>query len=583
MGFFFSTEVLEELYRLYKNKKYNDLLNIFSQLEKKKIQDARIENLKSLVYLDIGNKQKAIEILKKNISEDPNYLDTYINLGKIYLAQNNLEQSKSIFLEAYKINNQDPYVLNNLGILSIQERNFESAKKYFHDCLIFNPENLSAILNLANIDYEQKNYLSAINAYKKILEKKPNFETLKNLGYCYFELLDIENSIYFLKKALEFKLDQNLLFQISYNYKILGNIDKSNSYLKKSYSFNPSHSKTIFSISKSNISNLLEIQDIKKIFDAEKNNLSKAELGFSLFNLLNKNNKFKEASYYLDAANQMIEKTINVKNLNDKKEFEIYKKNFNQNHFAKSRLASTSEKCPVIFIVGMPRSGSTLIEQIISSHSKIYSFGEKNYLYESIQYFYPNLKLDDFENDIKKSDLSKFNNLMKHYLALFNIKHEKNSYFTDKMLNNFRFIGFIKSVFPDAKIIYCKRNLKDNWLSIYSNYFGKNFLPWVYNKQLLVDYIILQNNLMKHWFDLFENEIFIAEYEEFIKDIETQSKKIINYLELSWEPQCLEFYENTNVVQTASSLQVREKLYKSSIGQWKNYKDIYANFFNQLD
>jgi hypothetical protein len=230
----------------------------------------------------------------------------------------------------------------------------------------------------------------------------------------------------------------------------------------------------------------------------------------------------------------------------------------------------------------MPRSGSTLIEQIVSSHSDVKSFGEKNYLFQTICKHYSDLDLDNFAKDLNSTDLNVFEKIMKEYLLMFKKDENGKTYFTDKMLSNFRFIGFIKAGMPNAKIIYCKRNPRDNWFSIYSNYFGNEKLPWVYNKKLLVDFYHLQEELMRHWLSIFEKDIFVAQYESFVLNLESEAKNLIQFLDLEWQPQCLEFYKNTNIVQTASSLQVRKELYSSSIDQWKNYKDFYKEYFNRL-
>jgi hypothetical protein len=155
--------------------------------------------------------------------------------------------------------------------------------------------------------------------------------------------------------------------------------------------------------------------------------------------------------------------------------------------------------------------------------------------------------------------------------------------FTDKMLNNFRFIGFIKAGLPEAKIVYCQRDPKDNCFSIYSNYFGRQKNSWIYNKDQLVDFYFLQQQLMKHWIDIFNEDIFTVHYENFVNNIENEVQNLFKFLGLDWEPQCLNFENNPNTVLTASSLQVRQKLYTSSIGQWEPYKNIYKNFFSRLN
>ena len=436
-------------------------------------------------------------------------------------------------------------------------------------------------LNLGNLFYELKKYEEAIKYYLQSLEISSNYDCLKNLGFCYFELQDLENSNLYLIKAINLKPNSDLLFQVSYNYKAMGNLSKSADYLNKSILLNPKHSKTIFSLSKLKNTNGLDINYLKIIFEKEVNKIFKAELGFSLFNLLHAKKNYKEAAHYLDIANELISAMISPNIHNERKEFDFYKNFFTKDFFNyKTNKNITS---PVVFIVGMPRSGSTLVEQIISSHSNVSSLGETNRLFKTIGSHYDNLELEQFEKSVRSSDSLKFKKIMSDYLSTLPSNGDAKKIFTDKMLNNFRFIGFIKAGLPEAKIVYCKRNPKDNCFSIFSNYFGRQKNSWIYSKEQLVDFYFLEQQLMEHWISIFNEDIFTVQYEIFVNNIEKQVQNLFKFLNLKWEPQCLNFENNSNIVLTASSLQVRQKLYTSSIGQWEPYKNIYKNFFNRLN
>lgn len=574
--------MFSKLLDLYNKGNYNELLKYLSVIDKNNIKDCRIENVRGLVNYSIGNRQKAIHSFEEAIFLQKTYIDPYVNLGKIYIMEKNYIEANKIFLQGLDAKSNHPVLLNHLVITAINQKNFEVAKQYFQDCIKFNPNDIAAHQNLGNLFYQLEKFDEAIPYYKEAIAIKPTYEVLKNLGFCYFETLDIKNSNLYLNQAISIKASADLLFQISYNYKIQGDINSSDKYLIKSFKANSSYSKTIFALSKSKQSKILDCSKLKELFTIEKNSIAKGEIGFALFNLLHAKKNYKEAAHYLDQANESIFKNINMLKSDERKEFAIYKKFFDQTFFNKHQAASKLNQCPVIFIVGMPRSGSTLIEQIISSHSNVTSFGEKNFLFQTICKHYPDLDLDKFEKDLNNSDVKKFEKIMNEYVSMFKIADNNKAYLTDKMLSNFRFIGFIKAGMTNAKIIYCKRNPKDNWFSIYNNYFGKEKLPWVYNKKLLVDFYHLQEDLMDHWLSIFKKDIFVAQYESFVTNLEDEAKNLIQFLDLEWQPQCLEFYKNTNIVQTASSLQVRKELYSSSIDQWENYKDFFKEYFNRL-
>ena len=571
-----------KLFDLYKKKEYNLLLKHFSLIDKENYKDARIENLRGLVNFDIGNYKEAIKLFENSIDIQKNYIDPYINLGIYYFSKKSLEKSEEFFLKALDINSRSPVVLNHLGMIEASKKNFERAKYYFINCINYNPKYFLGFLNLGNLFYELKNFKESIKYYLQSLKISSNYETLKNLGYSYFEIQDLENSNVYLKKALNLKPNSDLLFQVSYNYKAMGNLSKSAEYLNQSILLNSKHSKTIFALSKLKNNNTLDDNYLKNIFENEVNKLFKAELGFSLFNLFHAKKKYKEAAHYLDIANELISSMINSNIHNEQKEFDFYKNFFNKNFFNNKKIEN-KKTSPVIFIVGMPRSGSTLIEQIISSHSNVASLGETNRLFNVIGNHYENLELDKFEESVAKSDSLKFKKIMNDYLSTLPTNAGTKKIFTDKMLNNFRFIGFIKAGLPEAKIVYCQRDPKDNCFSIFSNYFGRQKNSWIYNKEQLVNFYYLEQQLMKHWISIFNEDIFTVQYEIFVNNIEKEVQNLFKFLSLEWEPECLNFENNSNIVLTASSLQVRQKLYTSSIGQWKPYKNIYKNFFDRLN
>ena len=233
----------------------------------------------------------------------------------------------------------------------------------------------------------------------------------------------------------------------------------------------------------------------------------------------------------------------------------------------------------------MPRSGTTLCEQILSSHSKITGAGELNYLAEVskvirvIQPSEENLK--NFEAALKNpAELKKARNDYLNNLA----KWDKNNsvYICDKMPHNFIFIGFIKLILPEAKIIYCKRDPIDNCFSLYSHKFLELSHQYSYNQKILVEYYRLHQELMKFWFKKHADDIFILDNEELVNNQETVSKKLIEYCELEWEEQCLDFHKNKRQVRTASIEQVRKPINNKSIGAWKKYEDYLSEMLSEL-
>jgi hypothetical protein len=234
----------------------------------------------------------------------------------------------------------------------------------------------------------------------------------------------------------------------------------------------------------------------------------------------------------------------------------------------------------------MPRSGTTLCEQILSSHSIVFGGGE-------LQSFVDVSDIGQTTN-VKSEDIvsykNKLDNMTKELLEEKREKYIKklkniganNSYVTDKLPHNFVLIGFIKILFPNAKIIYCKRDKTDNCFSLYTHKFVDKSHGYCYNQKVLGKYYNLHLRLMEYWLNIFKNEIYVLNHEKLINDQEKYTREILDYCELKWEPACLEFYKTKREVQTASNEQVREPINKKSVSAWKKYDKVLEPLIKSL-
>ena len=152
------------------------------------------------------------------------------------------------------------------------------------------------------------------------------------------------------------------------------------------------------------------------------------------------------------------------------------------------------------------------------------------------------------------------------------------------MPHNFLLIGFIKNTFPNAKIIYCDRDPMDTCLSLYKRTFvHKHFHSYVYDQKKLGKYYLLHKELMRFWMDLYGSSIFKIQYEDLVVDQEKNTKSLLNYCNLEWEDQCMEFYKSKRQVKTASNEQVRQPIYKDSLKSWKKYDSKLDDLKNALN
>lgn len=242
--------------------------------------------------------------------------------------------------------------------------------------------------------------------------------------------------------------------------------------------------------------------------------------------------------------------------------------------------ALDSESCPV-FIVGMPRTGTTLVEQILASHSQVVGADELSDLAMACQSVLhkvrPNKPYPYWADELPKDA---YKAIADSYLTLTSSFQSKR-YFTDKMPLNFKAIGIILRAFPNAKIIHCKRNPLDTIWGNYRQLFGDG-IRFSYDLKHLANYYLRYNKLMNHWLSLYPTHILNVEYESLVDETEPQIRRMLNFLELDFESKCLDFHRTERVVHTISNEQVKQPIFKSGIGRWRHYEFALNEVINIL-
>ena len=244
---------------------------------------------------------------------------------------------------------------------------------------------------------------------------------------------------------------------------------------------------------------------------------------------------------------------------------------FNADLFNKS-VGGYSGEAP-IFIIGLPRTGTTLVERILDSHSKITSAGElNNFAIELTRQAREKSgqRLGGTEL-VRLSATLDFTLLGRAYIDSVKSIVEGGAQFIDKLPMNFLYAGLIHLALPKAKIIHVTRHPMDTCYAMYKHLF-KDAYPYSYNLVELGQYYLAYKQLTEHWMKVIPGCIYTLTYEKLVEDTEKEVQELLAYCEVPWESRCLRFYENTNVSTTASSVQVRQPIYHSSVQKWRHYK-----------
>jgi len=454
--------------------------------------------------------------------------------------------------EMLRRNSGNHAAMNLLGVVLAEKFEYESAENYARKAVRLKPDDPVYYSNLGLILKEQEKWDASFEAFSKACELAPqDYQSIYNLGTV---------------------------------YQTLKNDEQARECYYKAISINPDHV-----LSLSSLCDLLSRQkerreELYDIMQRMETALSKPDiqpkenLCFMLARTHDRLGNYDKAFKYLDIANSMVRKRFHFDSLSEKKRFESIKKVFTPGLLTEKAGNGSGDKSP-IFIVGMPRSGTTLVEQILASHSQVAAGGELRFLSTVIMRS-PHLtdpsrggtnRIITYAH-IGEISAPELKRLADAYLDATAHLRKEEKHFTDKMPQNFVNIGMIKLLFPNSRIIHCRRNPLDNGLSLYMHNF-KNIHPYMYSLEEIGKYYIYYHSLMDYWRKLLPGFIYDIKYEELVNDPEAEVKKLLSYCGLDWEKTCLEFYKHKRIVKTASVAQVDRPLYTSSIGRWKNYEE----------
>ena len=516
---------------LFKEKKFKKVIKYGKKLLKKIPDDTYLLNILGVSSIKLEDYQDAEKYFKKLLFFKQS-AELYYNYGNIQKKIKNYKEAINSFNKAIKLNPNFSEAYNNLGnVNKLIDENDEAIKNY-KKAIKNKKDNLEAYFNLANVLKENKQYKETKNIYEKILKiNDNNIDAQNNLGAIYSILGNFSIAREYFKKVIN---KNNLFFESFKNYIDITKIDDSDEIFKK--------------LKNMSVYNLSQKNKIDMFYSLSKGYLdqNKNEIGFE----------------YLGKAKKLKKKLSNYSINFHKKLFTNIKNYFDIHHFNKIEHEIDIKNKP-IFIVGMPRSGTTLIEQILSSHSDIYGAGELNYLPKIMEEI--NIKNDNnFEKIIKYIRFK--------YLKKLTKLSEK-PFIIDKLPMNFRWIGFIINAFPEAKIIHLERNPMAVCWSNYKINFNDTGMNFTLSQKDTAEYYVLYDDLIKYWLEKYNKKIINVNYEKFVSNHEKGIEKIIKETDLEWQDNLKTYEKIQRPIETASLHQVREKIFKNSSQKWKKYED----------
>ena len=494
---------------------------------------------KGVRHLHASRYRKAEDAFKKVLIEDENNIDALRFMGILAFKSGNHDIAEAMLTKALKLDPTYSLVWANLAQVFSVTGQLDKAKKSFKNILNMEPKNGLIWAEYGTVLTKLANYEEGRDAYLKALEFKPDSPRVHlSLGHVYKTMGEIDNSIDSYKNTI---LQNNLSGEA---YWSLANL--------KTYSFSEN-----------------EIKDMEDTLKGDMSDIERSQMHFALGKAYEVKKDFDKSFKNYYEGNKVKKGLIKYSSDDTTDNTKRILNFFNEENIQKLAKSSTEDRDP-IFVLGMPRSGSTLVDQIISSHSKVDGTQELPNIIKIAAELNTNNQ-NNYPEVLKELDESKLSNLGKDYISETAWARDSAPFFIDKMPNNFIHIGLIKTILPNAKIIDTRRDPMDTCFSCFKQFFARGQL-FTYSLEDLGNYYTDYIRAMNHWQNVYGKDIYTVHYDNVINETEETIRELIDYCELPFEKECLEFYNSSRPVKTPSAEQVRQPIYKSGLNYWKNYE-----------
>ena len=565
-------------------------------------------NLLGMICVNTGRPEQAVKLITQALEINPADAQAQGNLGLAYQRMGNLELAESCFRKSIKLGCKTGTIFNSLGNMLRESGRVSEAVRVYESTLKVDGNYPECWTNLSQALVELGEFGGAFQAVSRALKIDPSLAEAHNqMAEVYRNTFKYDLAIIAYKKSLELcpTLYESML-GLATVYRESENVDASVEVLNRLISLEPRHAKahSVLGILKEQVGDtaaavdcfkksielapdvvsplyhlsqikgrkmsedeILALERLQKVTDLSPKDRSHVHFGlgeaydqqgqtdkaFKTWLIANQG-KAERYPYDLDKRTRFQASTIAFSKVLREKFIEPPAENIRQ----------------LVFIVGMPRSGTSLTDQILASNTEVSSLGEVGYADEmAVQV----KKLTEKHYPQGLSGLSQedISLLRANFLEKISPRHSAAPVLIDKTPMNFQYLGLLAEVFPSAKFIHCSRNPMDNCFSIFKLAFTDD-QDYAHGLKSLGDHYRLYKGLMDQWKELYPQRILEVRYEDTVSNIQGQCVRLVEFLGLAFEPEMLEFHSTERLVRTPSASQVRKPIYKSSVEAWRKYE-----------
>lgn len=527
---------------------------------------------------NLGLHQEACASYQKALALRSNHPDTLIRLGNSYAALDLKDEALTNYIKALNLRPNDPGISNNLGLALKGLTRYQEAINYFQKAIALNPAYIEAHHNLSITLKELGRNTEALASCDKTLTLAPDHSDAHNLRGLLLQRLGQEaEALVSYETALS--IDSNntaALLHMGILHMEMGRNSDAIKCFERALSLDPACTEAYHNLA--SLDYFTEdgrLEQLQAVY-ADRSSLPEKQrvyLNFAMGRTLEQLGRHDEAFDAYKEGNRLHYTGTSFDEASEEQHLENSLTLFNHNLFEECRglsseLPATNDECIPVFIIGMPRSGTTLIEQILASHPELFGAGELDAIDKAT--IKARAALQDAPD--MATSLQRLRKIGQEYQEHVWKLAPDAQYITDKMPSNFRHLGLIHLMLPNAKFIHVMRDPMDSCFSCYTQRFSVGH-EYSYDLEAVGRYYQRYAKLMQHWHQILPpGSILDVHYNEIIANPEHEVRRMLDHLGLAWNDACLNFHENRRTVKTASLNQVRKPIYSSSIARWKKFE-----------
>ena len=534
-------------------------------------------SLASILH-DRGDHSGAEELCRKALSIDADGFPALCLLALSLRAQHRDEEALQVVRRAVEIEPADTESRLSLGNLLLEFDRWREAADTMEQIIAEHPLHVAAQSALTNAYLKLHRTSAAIELCRKAIAEDADFADVHcNLGIALRQLGDTPAAIEAYQTAIriepEFAEAHNNLGIV---YMEAGDMERARESFREALELDPGMGASSLNLSRAkriDEADLPEIARIEALLEGrEVSDEHRIFLHFALGKMFDDCARYDQAFEHFRQANRLKRKRVRFDAERYRrwcsKPLDVFTSAYFEEH---AGLGAPSER--PVFIVGMPRSGTTLVEQILASHPEVYGADELTTISETLSGLEERIgngaKYPDFVPSLDRTALQWG---ARQYLDTLQSIDDQAARVTDKMPSNFFNLGIIAVMLPGARVIHCRRDAMDVCLSNFVQLFA-NGHDYSYDLSNIAVYYRGYEQIMSHWREVLPIRMYEVQYEELVEDQERISRELVDYIGLDWDDRCLAFHETKRAVRTASNWQVRQPIYKTARNRWKNYEN----------